>query len=53
VSSDIIGSHYASIADLSYTKVVGGNLVKVMSWYDNEMGYTYSLIEHVIKLASK
>jgi len=51
VSSDIVGDTHASIADLSYTKVVGGNLVKVMSWYDNEMGYTYSLIEHVIKLA--
>jgi glyceraldehyde 3-phosphate dehydrogenase len=49
VSSDIIGSHYGSIADLSMTRVVGGNLVKVMSWYDNEMGYTYTLIDHVIK----
>ena len=53
VSSDIVGDTHASIADLSYTKVVGGNLVKVMAWYDNEMGYTYSLVEHVIKLASK
>jgi len=48
VSSDIIGSKYASIADLSFTRVAGGNLVKVFAWYDNEMGYTYSLIEHVI-----
>ena len=47
VSSDIVGSKYASIADLSFTRVVGGNLVKVLSWYDNEMGYTYSLVEHV------
>jgi len=52
VSSDIVGSPYASIADLSYTKVVGGNLVKVMAWYDNEMGYTNTLIEHVLKLGS-
>ncbi|KKS78105.1 MAG: Glyceraldehyde-3-phosphate dehydrogenase / erythrose 4 phosphate dehydrogenase [Parcubacteria group bacterium GW2011_GWB1_42_9] len=52
VSSDILGDSHASIADLSYTKVVGGNLVKVMAWYDNEMGYTHSLVEHVIKLAS-
>lgn len=50
VSSDILGSPYASIADLSYTKVVGGNLVKVMAWYDNEAGYTHTLIQHVIKL---
>lgn len=48
VSGDIVGSHYASIADLSFTKVIGGNLVKVCAWYDNEMGYTSSLIEHVI-----
>lgn len=49
VSSDIIGCRYASIADLALTRVVGGNLVKVMAWYDNEMGYTYSLVEHVVK----
>ena len=52
VSSDIIGSHYAAIVDLSFTMVVGGNLVKVLSWYDNEIGYTYALVEHVIKSAS-
>ena len=50
VSSDILGSPFASIADLSYTKVVGGNLVKVMAWYDNEAGYTNTLMQHVIKL---
>lgn len=49
VSSDILGQPYASIADLSMTRVVDGNLVKVMAWYDNEMGYTQTLIEHVIK----
>ena len=49
VSSDIVGSPFASIADLALTKVVGGNLVKVLAWYDNEIGYTYTLIEHVIK----
>jgi glyceraldehyde-3-phosphate dehydrogenase/erythrose-4-phosphate dehydrogenase len=31
------------------TRVVRGNLVKVMAWYDNEMGYTHTLVEHVIK----
>ena len=49
VSSDILGSHLASIADLNFTRVVDGNLVKVLAWYDNEMGYAYSLLEHVIK----
>jgi glyceraldehyde 3-phosphate dehydrogenase len=52
VSSDILGSPYGSIADLKLTRVVGGNLVKVMGWYDNEMGYTYTLVEHVIKTGS-
>ncbi len=49
VSSDILGNRHASIADLEMTRVVGGNLVKVMGWYDNEMGYTYTLVDHVIK----
>jgi glyceraldehyde 3-phosphate dehydrogenase len=49
VSHDIIGNRHASIADLAFTRVVGGNLVKVLAWYDNEMGYTYTLVEHVIK----
>ncbi|MDP3989253.1 MAG: type I glyceraldehyde-3-phosphate dehydrogenase [bacterium] len=49
VSSDIVGEPYAAIADLSMTRVVDGNLLKVVSWYDNEMGYTHTLIDHVIK----
>lgn len=49
VSSDIIGLPFASIADLKMTRVVGGNLVKVLAWYDNEMGYTHTLVEHVAK----
>jgi glyceraldehyde 3-phosphate dehydrogenase len=47
VSSDIIGEPYGSIADLGLTRVVGGNLVKVLAWYDNEMGYAYTLVRHV------
>ncbi len=49
VSSDILGDRHASIADLAMTRVVGGNLVKVMAWYDNEVGYTSTLVEHVVK----
>ncbi len=49
VSSDIKGNPHASIADLKMTRVVGGNLVKVLAWYDNEMGYTNTLVDHVIK----
>src|SRR5690606_21307229 len=48
VSSDILAEPYAAIVDLPFTKVVGGNLVKVLSWYDNEMGYTNTLVQHVI-----
>ncbi len=48
VSSDIVGSIYASIADLGLTRVIDGNLVKVCAWYDNEMGYTHALVEHVV-----
>lgn len=51
VSSDIVGEPYASIADLTMTRVVGGNLVKVLAWYDNEMGYTEALVRHVLKAA--
>ena len=51
VSSDIVGAPYASIADLSFTKVIDGDLVKILAWYDNEAGYTRALVEHVIKAA--
>jgi glyceraldehyde 3-phosphate dehydrogenase len=49
VSTDIIGEPYAAIADLNFTRVVGGNLVKVFSWYDNEMGYAHMLAQHVVQ----
>ncbi len=49
VSSDIVGCPYASIADLSLTRVVDGNLVKVCAWYDNEIGYTHALVLHAIR----
>ncbi|MCC6404969.1 MAG: type I glyceraldehyde-3-phosphate dehydrogenase [Candidatus Yanofskybacteria bacterium] len=51
VSSDIIGDSHAAIADLSLTKVVDGDLCAVYSWYDNEFGYTNSLVMHVLKAA--
>lgn len=52
VSQDIVGNSHASIVDTAMTRVVGGNLVKVLAWYDNEIGYTNSLVEHVAR-ASK
>ena len=44
VSSDIVGDPRASIVDLELTKVVDGDLVKVMSWYDNEWGYANQML---------
>ena len=49
VSSDILGRPEGAIAELSMTRVVGGNLVKVLAWYDNESGYANMLVRHVIK----
>nr|WP_076388897.1 type I glyceraldehyde-3-phosphate dehydrogenase [Vaginimicrobium propionicum] len=52
VSSDIVGDPHTSIFDASYTKVIG-NLVKVMSWYDNEAGYSNSLVSLTELVGSK
>jgi len=49
VSSDIIGRSESSIVDLSLTQVVDGNLVKIISWYDNEWGYCCRLVEQIFK----
>ncbi len=48
VSSDVIGNPHSSIVDLSLTQVVGGNMVKVVAWYDNEYGYSNRLVEQTI-----
>ena len=48
VSSDIIGNSASSIVDLSLTQVVGGNMAKVIAWYDNEYGYANRLVEQVL-----
>lgn len=47
VSSDILGEPYGSIVDLAFTRVVDGDLVKILSWYDNEWGYGSMLLKHV------
>ena len=52
VSSDIIGNPHSAIADLSLTQVVGGNMVKVIAWYDNEYGYANRLIEETLILGN-
>lgn len=45
VSSDFKGSSYSCIVDLPLTDVVGGNLIKIVAWYDNEWGYSNRLVE--------
>jgi glyceraldehyde 3-phosphate dehydrogenase len=47
VSSDFIGDPHSSIVDLSLTQVVDGDLVKIISWYDNEWGYANRLVEMI------
>lgn len=52
VSTDIIGRTASSIVDLQLTNVVGGNLVKVVAWYDNEYGYSHRLVEQAIEVGN-
>jgi glyceraldehyde 3-phosphate dehydrogenase len=51
VSSDIIGDLRASVVDLNETLVTDGNLLKVMSWYDNEWGYSAQMIRYTLAAA--
>lgn len=53
VSSDIIGNSHSSIVDLSLTQVVGGNMLKIVAWYDNEYGYANRLVEQSIMVGQK
>lgn len=50
VSSDYIGCEYSAVVDLDLIQVVGGNLVKIIAWYDNEWGYTVRLMEQLRKI---
>jgi glyceraldehyde 3-phosphate dehydrogenase len=52
VSSDIVGDPRASVVDLELTKVVDGDLVKVMSWYDNEWGYASQMVREALSLTA-
>ncbi len=51
VSADIVGNTHSSIFDADLTQVNGGNFVKIVSWYDNEVGYSNRLADMVEKLA--
>ena len=50
VSSDIIQSPFAAVVDLEMTRVVDGDLVKIMAWYDNEWGFTNQMIRQILEL---
>lgn len=52
VSSDIVGNPHSAVIDLPLTQVVGGDMVKVFAWYDNEWGYANRLVEEVILVGS-
>jgi glyceraldehyde 3-phosphate dehydrogenase len=53
VSSDIIADSHASTVDLNMTQVVDGDMVKIMSWYDNEWGYTNQMIREAIRISKE
>lgn len=50
VSTDIIGNRHSSVFDSELTKVLGGNLVQVVAWYDNEIGYSQRIVDLVKQL---
>jgi glyceraldehyde 3-phosphate dehydrogenase len=52
VSSDFIGNSHSAIVDLKLTAVVGGNMLKVVAWYDNEWGYSNRLVEEVADIGT-
>jgi glyceraldehyde 3-phosphate dehydrogenase len=51
MSSDIIGNSHSVVFDPHYTKVVGGNMVKIFGWYDNEWGYSNRVVDLAARLA--
>ncbi len=53
VSSDFQGNSNSSIVDAEYTKVIGGNMIKILSWYDNEWGYSCRVRDLVKYIASR
>ncbi len=50
VSSDILGDPHGSIVDPDFTRVIDGDLVKIVAWYDNEWGYGAMLVKHIEQL---
>ena len=53
VSQDFVGSSYSSIVAEDLTQVIGGNMVKIMAWYDNEWGYSSRLVDMALHISKK
>lgn len=53
VSTDFIGSPYGAVVDLGMTRVVDGDLVKILAWYDNEWGYTQRLVDMALYIGKR
>jgi glyceraldehyde 3-phosphate dehydrogenase len=53
VSCDYNGSPYSSVVDADLTNVMGGNLVKVMAWYDNEMGFSHRMLDMAVYIGKR
>jgi len=53
VSSDIVGNPHSSIFDSGITKMIGPRLLKVLSWYDNELGYSSRMVDMLVLMAAK
>jgi glyceraldehyde 3-phosphate dehydrogenase len=51
VSNDVIGNPASSILDALSTNVIGGDMVKVLSWYDNEWGFSNRVVDALLKMA--
>jgi glyceraldehyde 3-phosphate dehydrogenase len=49
VSSDVIGCEFSALVDLGMTRVIDGDLVKILAWYDNEWGYVVRMMELAVK----
>jgi len=53
VSQDIVGSNFSAVIAEDLTQVIGGNMLKVMAWYDNEWGYSNRLIDMALYITKK
>jgi glyceraldehyde 3-phosphate dehydrogenase len=53
VSQDFVGEEHSTVVPLDTIQVIGGNMVKVLSWYDNEWGYSCRLVDMAVHISKK